>query len=296
MKITSRRSRVANALASALIASAALSFSTVARADSLSSIKSEGYARVGFSNFTPWGYVDDKGELSGVEPTLVRAFLKSIGVEKMDGVLTQFVSIIPALDAKRLDFIGAGMQIRPGRCQQIAFGEPEWLSMQAFVTKAGNPSKLTSLDDVKANAAIRLGVVGGGTEREYARINGVPDSQVIVFPDLSTATSGIKASRVEALMFTSITIRGMLTNNKHPELAYVAMSKPPLDKDGAPVIGYGAIGFRKSDPELLAAWNAWLQGVKRSGEIVRLLEPYGFTAADIAPDTIKTAELCAAKN
>ncbi|MGO4668275.1 ectoine/hydroxyectoine ABC transporter substrate-binding protein EhuB [Bosea sp. 2YAB26] len=296
MKITSRTARVANALASALIVSAALSFPTIAHADSLSSIKSEGYARVGFSNFTPWGYVDDKGELSGVEPTLVRAFLKSIGVDKMDGVVTQFVSIIPALDAKRLDFIGAGMQIRPGRCQQIAFGEPEWVSTQGFVTKAGNPSKLTSLDDVKSNAATRLAVVAGGTEREYARINGIPDAQVVIFPDLPTAASGIKAGRVDAMMQTSITIRGLLAGDKHPELAYVAMSKPPLDKDGNPVIGYGAVGFRKSDPELLAAWNAWLKGAKQSGEIVRLLEPFGFTAADIAPDTIKTADLCAAKN
>lgn len=296
MKMMSRKSRWSIALASVLIAGTALTLSTVVRADSLATIKSEGYARVGFSNFTPWGYVDDKGELSGVEPTLVRAFLKSIGVDKMDGVLTQFVSIIPALDARRLDFVGAGMQIRPGRCQQISFGDPEWVSTQAFVTKAGNPSKLTTLDDVKANPAIRLAAVTGGTEREYAKINGIPDAQVVVFPDLATATSGIKAGRVDVMMQTSITIRGLLAGNKHPELAYVAMSKPPLDKDGNPVIGYGAVGFRKSDPELLAAWNAWLKGVKQSGDIVRLLEPFGFTAADIAPDNIKTADLCAAKN
>jgi polar amino acid transport system substrate-binding protein len=278
------------------MAGAALTLPTAARPDSLATIKSEGYARVGFSNFTPWGYVDDKGELSGVEPTLVRAFLKSIGIDKMDGVLTQFVSIIPGLDAKRLDFIGAGMQIRPARCQQIAFGEPEWVSMQAFVTKAGNPSKLTSLDDVKANPAARLAVVAGGSEREYAKINGIPDAQLVIFPDLATAASGIKAGRVDVMMQTSVTIRGLLTGAKHPELAYVAMSKPPLDKDGQPVVGYGAVGFRKSDPELLSAWNAWLKGVKQSGEIARLLEPFGFTAADIAPANITTADLCAAKN
>ena len=116
----------------------------------------------------------------------MRAFLRSIGVEEMDGVLTQFVSMIPALDAQRFDFIAAGMQIRPARCEQIAFGDPEWKSTQAFLTRSGNPSKLTSLDDVIANPGARLGVVGGGTEREYAAINGVPDTQIVIFPDLPT--------------------------------------------------------------------------------------------------------------
>lgn len=296
MRNVARRSVLAGLAAAALGLSPGLSFAQSGEAlTALARIKQDGFARVGFSNFTPWGYVADTGDLSGVEPTLVKAFLKSIGVEEMDGVLTQFVSMIPALEAQRFDFIAAGMQIRPARCEQIAFGDPEWKSTQAFLTRSGNPSKLTSLEHVVADPNIRLGVVGGGTEREYAAINGVPEAQTVVFPDLPTATAGLKAGRVDVLMFTSITARGLLAKQAHPEIEYVTMSKPPLDKSGAPVVGYGAIGFRKSDPELLAAWNGWLKQAKQSGELLELLQPFGFTGDDLATDDVTTGELCAPK-
>ncbi len=231
-----------------------------------------------------------------MEPTLIRAFLESISVGEMDGVLTQFVSIIPALDAGRFDFIGAGMQIRPARCEQIAFGEPEWVSILAFVTKKGNPANLTSLDDVKAQSSIKLGVVGGGAERGYATINEVPDSQVVVFPDIATAISGLKAGRIDVMMQTSITIRGLFARDANPELEYIEMSKQPLDEEGNPLRGgYGAIGFRKADISLIAAWNDWLKQAKESGELLRLLEPFGFTEDNIAPEGVTTAELCARK-
>ncbi len=269
---------------------------SAAQDDALARIKEAGFARVGFSNFTPWGYVSETGELSGVEPTLIRAFLESISVGEMDGVLTQFVSIIPALDAGRFDFIGAGMQIRPARCEQIAFGEPEWVSVLAFVTKKGNPANLTSLDDVKAQPSIKLGVVGGGAERGYATINEVPDSQVVVFPDIATAISGLKAGRIDVMMQTSITIRGLFARDANPELEYIEMSKQPLDEEGNPLRGgYGAIGFRKADISLIAAWNDWLKQAKESGELLRLLEPFGFTEDNIAPEGVTTAELCARK-
>jgi polar amino acid transport system substrate-binding protein len=295
MKGISRRSILAAIVATTTVFSPGLSLAQAESITTLTKIKQNGFARVGFSNFKPWGYVSDAGELSGVEPAVVRAFLNSVGVEGMDGVLTQFVSMIPALEAERFDFIAAGMQIRPARCEQIAFGEPEWKSTQAFLTRAGNPSNLKSLDDIIADPKVRLGVVGGGTEREYASINGVPDAQTVIFPDLPTATAGLKAERVDVLMFTSITGRGLLANGEHPELQYVAMSKPPVDKNGAPVVGYGAIGFRKSDPELLAAWNGWLKQAKQSGELLKLLEPFGFTKDDLATEDVTTAELCEPK-
>lgn len=261
-------------------------------ADSLATIKEQGFARVGFSNVTPWGFVGETGDLEGVEPAVVRAFLKAQGIEEVDGVLTQYVSLIPALQAGRFDMIGAGMQIRPERCKQVSFGDPEWISQQAFATLAGNPKQLTSLDDIIAKKA-RLGVVSGGAEREYAALNGVPDDQIVVFPDLATVAAGLRADRIDAVMFSAISIRGFVKTQSQGDLEMVSLSKQPISKTGKPAIGYGAIGFRQGDDALIAAWNDWLREAKRSGELLRLLEPYGLAASDIAPEDITAASLCA---
>jgi hypothetical protein len=38
-----------------------------------------------------------------------------------------------------------------------------------------------------------------------------------------------------------------------------------------------------------------LKQAKESGELLRLLEPFGFTEDNIAPEGVTTAELCARK-
>ena len=258
----------------------------------LSDIKEAGYVRVGFSNLTPWAYVGPDSELTGVEPTLIKAFLGSIGDVEMDGVLTQYVSLIPGLQAGRFDIIGAGMQIRPSRCKEIAFGEPEWLVTQGFIVRVGNPKNLTRIEDIVADPEITLGVVAGGAEREYAIVNGVPEDQISIFPDLPTAASGLRVGRVDVLMFTSVSARGLIERQTDDAIEYVDMDEPPLDKNGEPVIGYGAIGFRHADDDLRHAWNRWLDEVRASGELAELLAPYGFTDSDIPDGTITAEDLC----
>lgn len=269
-------------------------FAHGAEADTLSKIKEQGFAQVGFSNLTPWGFVAENGELDGVEAVLIRAFLASQGVEGMDGVLTQYVSLIPALQAGRFDLIGAGMQIRPERCKQVAFGDPEWISQQAFATLSGNPKNLHNLEDITRKKA-RLAVVSGGAEREYAVLNGVPEEQIVVFPDLATVAAGLRAERIDAVMFAAVSIRGFVKTQSQGDIEMVTLTKQPVGKDGKPAIGYGAIGFRKGDDALIAAWNDWLRKAKQSGELLRLVEPYGLEATDIPAEDITAESLCASK-
>ena len=62
-----------------------------------------------------------------------------MGIAEVDGVLTEFGSLIPGLKAGRFDIIAAGMFVKPDRCAQILFSEPTYAIGQAFAVKAGNP-------------------------------------------------------------------------------------------------------------------------------------------------------------
>src|SRR5262245_53618274 len=83
--------------------------------------RKDGYIRVGFANEAPCGYATPEGKLTGEAPEVAKAVLAKMGIAQVDGVLTEFGSLIPGLKAGRFDIIAAGMFINPKRCKEIAF-------------------------------------------------------------------------------------------------------------------------------------------------------------------------------
>ena len=67
----------------------------------LEKAKSNGYIRVGFPNQVPYAYATAKGKLTGADAELARMVVERMGVGEMDGVLTEFASLIPGLKAGR---------------------------------------------------------------------------------------------------------------------------------------------------------------------------------------------------
>ena len=72
----------------------------------------------------PYGFTLQDGTLAGEAPSILQHVLSQLGVKEVEGVITEFGSLIPGIQAKRFDVIAAGMFILPKRCQQIVFSEP----------------------------------------------------------------------------------------------------------------------------------------------------------------------------
>jgi polar amino acid transport system substrate-binding protein len=62
--------------------------------------------------------------------------------------------------------------------------------------------------------------------------------------------------------------------------------------DGKEQRGCGAAVFRKSDNDLREAFNGQLAKLKQSGELLKLIQPFGFGPETIPPTNITTADLC----
>ena len=110
LRCTRRTFAAGLALAGALAGTPALAQSTLERA------KADGYIRVGFANEAPFGFATPDGELTGEAPEVAKAVLAKMGINEVDGVLTEFGSLIPGLKAGRFDIIAAGMFVNPARC------------------------------------------------------------------------------------------------------------------------------------------------------------------------------------
>jgi polar amino acid transport system substrate-binding protein len=292
---TSRPGTTTRALA-LLVALVAVASAGCSRPDdgrtTLARIREQGVVRVGFANEAPFAYRDpETGALTGEAPEIARLVLARMGVDRVEGVLTEFGSLIPGLQAHRFDVIAAGMYVTPERCRRVAFSEPTYAIHEAFMVQAGNPSDLHSYADVATSADATLGVVAGTVERGYARELGVPDARIVTFPDAPSAAAGVAAGRADAFAGTSLTIEDLLAKSGAADLERAAPFHDPVI-DGREVRGYGAFAFRLDDRALLAEFNRHLAALLGTAEHLDAVRPFGFGKYSL-PDGVTTAELCA---
>ncbi|HEV8389461.1 MAG TPA: ectoine/hydroxyectoine ABC transporter substrate-binding protein EhuB, partial [Dongiaceae bacterium] len=131
--------------------------------------KAQGFIRVGFANEAPFGYATPDGKLTGEAPEVAKAVLAKIGIPQVDGVLTEFGSLIPGLKAGRFDIIAAGMFITPKRCAEIAYSEPSYGIGEAMLVSKGNPKAVKDFSTFAGNKDLKLAVMSGAVEAGYAK-------------------------------------------------------------------------------------------------------------------------------
>ncbi len=257
----------------------------------LESIKADGKISVGFSNEAPYGHMTADGVLTGEAPEMARVVFSRLGDVELEGVLTEFGSLIPGLKAGRFAMISAGMYILPKRCKEINFSNPTLGLGQGMVVAAGNPKGIHSFEDIAGNPDATIVVVAGGVERDYARKTGIPDDQVLVVPDFPTATAAIQTGRGDALALTGLSAQNVVDTANDPRIERARPFTDPVI-DGKVARGYSGFGFRKEDTELLDFFNQELAKFVGTEAHLALIGPFGFTEAELPGD--KTAEqLCA---
>ena len=266
-----------------------LSFAGSADAETtLERARKNGYIRVGFANEAPFGYATPEGKLTGEAPEVAKAVLKKMGINQVDGVLTEFGSLIPGLKAGRFDIIAAGMFINPKRCQEINFSEPSYGIGQAFLVPKGNPKGVKDYSSVAKGSDIKLAVMAGAVEGGYAKDSGVKPEQLVVLPDPPSLLAAVESGRADAAALTALSIANLASKGQNVE-----MTQPFGEVAGKSVVGHGGFGFRKQDQDLLNEFNKNLKEFIGSPEHLALVTPFGFGKGFLPTKT--TAELCAGK-
>lgn len=256
---------------------------------SLAKAVDAGRIRVGYANESPFAYMDSaSGKLTGEAPEVLRHVMDDLGVKEVEGVLTEFGSLIPGLQARRFDMIAAGMYVTPERCQQVIFSNPTYGIGSAFVVREGNPKSLASFEDV-AKSDARLGVVVGAIEADYAAKTGIPSERIVVFPDAASALAGVQGGRVDAYAATALTVNDLLGKNANGVERADPFTDPVID--GKDVRGYGAFAFRSEDTALRDAVNEKLAAYLGTDGHAEAVKAFGFTEGELPGDTT-AAQLC----
>ncbi|MEW2161947.1 ectoine/hydroxyectoine ABC transporter substrate-binding protein EhuB [Streptomyces sp. NPDC007084] len=288
-RTTTRRSLLAGVAALGALGAAGCSRVDTADAtdggDLLDRLRAQGVVRLGIAGEIPFGYIDRDGRLTGEAPELAKAVFKRLGVDRVQPVPTEFGSLIPGLNSQQFDVVSAGMYINAERCAQVIFADPDYQMLDAFIVRKGNPKGLHDYQDVVAKKA-RFATGTGYAEIQYAVEAGYKESEILIVPDQVAGLNAVEAGRADVFAGTAVTVREVVRKSRRTE-----STKPfaPLVK-GKPHVDGGGFAFRSPETRLRDAFNTELRKMKKSGEVLRILRPFGFTEAEMTGLTAK--ELC----
>jgi polar amino acid transport system substrate-binding protein len=200
--------------------------------------------------YQPFSYIDASGTAQGFDVDAMRWIAQKKGM-KITFQATAWDGIIPALQAKKIDLIYAGMTITPERAEQVNFTAPYWEVNQDVVAR--KDSTLT-LDDVKAGKAI-IGTQSGCTaaiwiDKNLISTGKMPQGNLKLYDNTPLAVDDLTSGRVDAVMYDDLVLKDIIANKSVKKIGNIETREE-----------FG-IAVRKSDPELLATLNDGLTQLK----------------------------------
>jgi polar amino acid transport system substrate-binding protein len=248
----------------------------------------EGKIIIGIHNRSPWGFRDEKtGEPTGWHPDLLKAAFSELGVKELEIQVTEFGALIPGLLAGRFDAVASGLAVTPERCRQISFGAPDLKVPDAAIVLSGNPKKIHSYADIAEGTEIVMGAGRGSVVAKNAAAAGVPKDRMLLFPDIESNISALRAGRIDVAVLSSPTVIGLLAG---ASVAGIERAAPFTVAGGQ--ANFAAIAFRKEDKDLRALYDERLAELKADGTLAEIMRKYGFGEPESVSDTVTAEKLC----
>ncbi|MBZ3900998.1 MULTISPECIES: ectoine/hydroxyectoine ABC transporter substrate-binding protein EhuB [Streptomyces] len=273
------------------VAGASSGCSRVATADTgdggqlLQQLRAKGTVRLGIAGEQPYGYIGEDGEVTGSAPAIATRIFRRLGVDHVEPFPTEFGSLIFGLNSLQFDVVAAGMYINPERCEQVLFADPEYQMKDAFIVPRGNPKKLRTYADI-ARTGARMATGIGYAEIDYAEAAGV--KRIDTLPDQLAGLLAVEQGRVDVFAGTAVTVRNVVEQTGSTKAEATDEVTPIVD--GKPVIDVGGFAFRMPERNLRDAFNRELHKMKRSGELLEVMRPFGFTKDQMTD--IRAEEKC----
>lgn len=251
-------------------------------------LQDDGIVQVGLANEEPYGYLDGD-TATGASAEIARAVFQNMGVEEVEATVSDFGNLIPSLNAGNYDVVTAGMDIQPDRCDNASFGDIEYSYGEGMAVAAGNPLDLHSYEDI-VEADARVSVMSGANQVDILRDLGIDEDNIVLADDIAGNIAALEAGEVDATVMTDATMNAAYASANQDAIELPENFTNPV-VDGDEFVAYGAAVFRDDDDELREAYNESLAEIKESGQLLEILEEFGFSEDNIVDD-VTTEERC----
>ena len=211
------------------------------------------------ATYPPFEFVDETGQISGVDIEVGREIGKALGRE-VEFRNINFDGLVTALRTGSIDLVISAMTATPERRKSIDFSEP-YVKTGLAVLVANN-STIQSAADLQApgrKIVVRLGTTGEG----WARAN-LKDAKIIALDaDVSCVMEVVNAS-VDAWIYDQLSIMNYHAKYSGKTRALLA----PLREE------VWAVGLKQGNDELKTKVNEVLVRMRSDGSFAKLAERY----------------------
>lgn len=235
--------------------------------------------RIGYAVEPPFAYIDQNSGVTGVDPELARHIARNIGINKLEWVLLDFGSLIPAIEAKQIDMIAAGMFITSGRTAHVDFSVPTLRVTQGLLVGRGNPFSIHSYRTLVSLKNIKVAVLSGSFEEDALIGAGIERERLYPVAVAETGRMSVCEGLAAAFALSAPSIRWMGTSRSRCSCDIA----DPLDTDGIPD-NFTGFAFQKSASSLRCAWDAQLREFIGSAGHRELIGRFGLTGNELPED------------
>lgn len=211
------------------------------------------------ADYPPYEYVNSASgsqEIVGFDVDIAKYIAEELGYE-LEVQNVDFNGLIPSLQAKRADFVMAGMTPTEERKQNVDFSEIYYDAKNTIVTKAD--SGLTAPANLQGK---KVGVQLGSIQETYAKED-LKGANIISLNRINEMIQELKAGRVDALIVEDTVAKGYVESN--PDLIFTTIQEE--GESGS------AIAFPKGSP-LVSEFNTVLAEMESSGKLQELVNKW----------------------
>lgn len=210
------------------------------------------------AEFEPFEYRDGD-KIVGFDVDLINEIAKIIGKD-IEFVDMAFDGLLPALQAKKIDIIIAGMTATEDRKQFVNFSDPYYESKQTILVHKDNKD-IYGFDSLQGkNVGVVLGYTGDLTVSEMSNVN------VQRYGATSEAVIALKSKKVDAVVLDSEPAKQYFNQNDDLKLV-ISLTDSVSSEEYA-------IAMRKEDTELLTQVNEALKTIRENGTYDALISKY----------------------
>lgn len=217
--------------------------------------------------FAPHAMPKLGGGVEGFNVDLINEIGKKMG-RKVEIFAAEFSGLIPAMNAGRIDFVGAPTTVTPERAQNLLFSEGYLNTYYQFIVPGGKPD-LKSLDDLKGKT---ISVNKGSAYDKWAADNAAQYGfKHEAYPTNTDAVQAVLSGRADATLGGNTVSAFAVTRNP----GKLQLTSLKVDQG----LVWAAV-FRKDDPKLRAAVEDALECLKKEGTVGKLAEKWFGTKPD----------------
>ncbi len=207
------------------------------------------------ADFAPYEYLDENGEIIGMEAEIAAYVAKTLGLE-LEALDMNFDSVIDSVAAGEADMGIAALTITEDRSHLVSFTDPYTDSVQVIIVKKS--SDITSIENLHGKAGVLLGSFG----YQYAKEN-ITSADIERFNNRSDILEALITDKIDAALIDLKSAEEFVRTSSDTKILPERLTNESC-----------AIAVNKENEKLLKEINAVLDEMNENGKMDEIIAKY----------------------